>query len=170
VAAIKAGAADFLEKPVPQDVLLTSVRRAIRYDAQLRAAQQDCDAIRARLSRLSPREREILDLILAGCSNKLMAASLGVASKTIEFHRAHLMAKMEAGRAAELIGLMFRWSTAASHEFAAIGRLDGAESDSRQLVAKAISDLGAGLPAVSAALLRRDAGQRSALDRRRQQG
>jgi FixJ family two-component response regulator len=112
VQAVKAGAVDFLEKPIPYELLLRAVRRAIARDAELRAAKRDRDEILARLEQLSPREREILDLVMEGYTNKMTAATLGVAAKTIEFHRANIMTKMKAHSVAELIGCVFRHSPA----------------------------------------------------------
>src|SRR5262249_16681763 len=96
VQAIKGGAADFLEKPVRDDVLVESVRKAVERDAQTSEADGQREEILARLTKLSRREREILDLVCDGHTNKMMASRLGLAAKTVEFHRAKMMAKMQA--------------------------------------------------------------------------
>ncbi len=110
VQAIRGGAVDFLEKPIHHEVLLQSVRRAIARDAQARMAQHERQELLARLATLSRRQQQILDLIVEGRTNKMMAESLGVTAKTIEFHRANIMQKMQATSAAELIRMVFSLS------------------------------------------------------------
>ena len=103
VRAIKAGAADFLSKPVKADVLLPAVRAAIEQGASLREANAEAAALRARLERLTPREREVLDGLAAGKLNKQIAADLGIVEQTVKFHRARVMRHFEASSAAELM-------------------------------------------------------------------
>jgi RNA polymerase sigma factor (sigma-70 family) len=105
VRAMKVGAADFLTKPVDDAVLLESVGAAIersRSESQARATTRD---IRQRLETLTPREREVLPLIVAGRMNKQVAAELGTAEKTVKVHRARVMAKMKARTLPELVRL-----------------------------------------------------------------
>jgi two-component system response regulator FixJ len=108
VQAIQCGAVDFLEKPVRDEVLLQCVRKAIDRDSQTRRADGEREEILARLDKLSARERQILDLVAEGHTNKTMASELGLAAKTIEFHRAKMMAKMQASGVAELIRMVLK--------------------------------------------------------------
>lgn len=103
VRAMKAGAVDFLEKPFDGDVLLHRVEQAIALDADRRKNAARRAGIEARLSRLTPREREVMDLVIQGHPNKRIAAMLSRSEKTIEIHRARVMQKMEAGSLAELV-------------------------------------------------------------------
>lgn len=105
VKAMKAGAVDFLTKPVDREKLLAAVRIAIGKDVNARAARQARDAIASRLAALTPREHEVLAGVVAGKLNKQIAAELGTAEKTIKVHRARVMKKMRAGSVAELVFL-----------------------------------------------------------------
>ena len=102
VRAMKAGAVDFLTKPVKRDTLLDALRRALERDALQRAARDEADRLRARFASLTPREREVFDLIVAGRLNKQIAEELGIAERTVKLQRAQVMAKLGAGSAAEL--------------------------------------------------------------------
>ncbi|MBI1208344.1 MAG: response regulator [Azospirillum sp.] len=105
VDALKAGAMDFIEKPVDPQRLLDSVRQALTRDA---AARQDRIAqgeIRSRLERLTPREREVMDLVVLGHANKVIAARLGISPRTVEIHRARVMEKMAVETLADLVRL-----------------------------------------------------------------
>ena len=103
VRAMKAGATDFLTKPVPSQVLIAAVRRAIDEDAVKRQTQAVTDALRERLDALTPRERQILEALAAGKLNKQIAADLGVVEQTVKFHRARIMERMQAKTTAELM-------------------------------------------------------------------
>jgi two-component system, LuxR family, response regulator FixJ len=103
VRAMKDGAFDFIEKPFNQQDLLEIVQKAIRADAEARTIHEQRVEIEHRISALTAREREVLDRVVKGESNRGMATALGLSEKTIEFHRAKMMEKMRAGSLAELI-------------------------------------------------------------------
>ncbi|WP_198115707.1 response regulator transcription factor [Massilia rhizosphaerae] len=102
VDSLKRGAFDFFEKPFNDNQLMDRVEEALA--ASRKAASSD--AIRARLATLSAREREVLDLILAGNMNKVVADKLGISMRTVEVHRAHIFDKMQVKTAVELAGLL----------------------------------------------------------------
>jgi FixJ family two-component response regulator len=106
VEAMQHGAFDFLQKPFRDQELLDRVQRALARDAENRVRLRHTDKIRERLATLSPREREVLDLVTQGKANKMVAGDLGVSQRTVEIHRAHVMQKMEAGSLAELVRMM----------------------------------------------------------------
>jgi len=95
VRAMKAGAIDFLTKPVDAEALLTAVKRAKVLDAERRRARAEMEAARALVARLSAREREVLSHVVAGRLNKQIAADLGTVEKTIKVHRGRMMQKLE---------------------------------------------------------------------------
>ncbi len=108
VRAIKAGAADFLTKPVQAEALIAAVRSATEQDATGRRARADAEEIRQRVARLTPREREVLAALAAGKLNKQIAAELGVVEQTIKFHRARIMERTRAKTVAELMHIAGR--------------------------------------------------------------
>jgi FixJ family two-component response regulator len=103
VRAMKAGATDFLTKPVPAQALVAAVRTAIERDASARQARAETAALRQRLASLTSREREVLAALAAGKLNKQIAADLGVVEQTVKFHRARIMERMQARTVAELM-------------------------------------------------------------------
>jgi FixJ family two-component response regulator len=106
VRAIKAGAVEFLEKPFGDQVILECIQQAIDRDRKSRRMRSERVEFEERLSRLTPREREVMNLLMEGLANKAIAAQLALARKTIETHRANLMAKMKAASLADLIRRM----------------------------------------------------------------
>jgi two-component system, LuxR family, response regulator FixJ len=106
VEAMQHGAFDFLQKPFRDQDLIDRVQRALERDATIRAQLQATDRIREHLASLTPREREVLDLVTAGKANKVMAGDLGVSQRTIEIHRARVMEKMQARSLAQLVRML----------------------------------------------------------------
>jgi FixJ family two-component response regulator len=108
VQAMKHGASDFLTKPVNDEDLLAAVRVAIEKDRALRREQAELSEFRVRLATLTPREREVLEYVVAGKLNKQIASDLGTVEQTVKVHRAHVMQKMRVQSVAELARLMER--------------------------------------------------------------
>lgn len=103
VKAMKAGALEFLTKPFDDQDLLSAVEHALERDSATRQAQAQLDALRNRYQLLTPREREVMALVVSGLLNKQVAAELGTSEITIKVHRARIMNKMQAGSLAELV-------------------------------------------------------------------
>jgi two-component system response regulator FixJ len=102
VAAMKAGAVDFIEKPFEDEVLVEAIKRAAsRF--QETAPTVDIATLRTRFEDLSEREREVLSAVIAGLPNKTIAYNLGISPRTVEVHRANIMAKMQAKNLPELV-------------------------------------------------------------------
>ena len=108
VKAMKAGAVDFLTKPVNADDLVAAVQRAIDIDLQARRDQTELNEVLQRLGALTPREREVLQHVVAGRLNKQIAAALGTVEKTIKVHRARVMEKMHTRSVVELVRMTQR--------------------------------------------------------------
>ena len=108
VQAMKRGASDFLTKPVNDEDLLAAVRVAIEKHHALRREQAELFEIHARLATLTPREREVLEYVVAGKLNKQIALELGTVEQTVKIHRAHVMQKMRVQSVAELVRLTER--------------------------------------------------------------
>lgn len=106
VGAMQKGAYHFLEKPFSDHVLLDIVARALKADAQTHAERARRFTVAARLERLTPRERDVMDCVVAGKLNKVTADELGVSVKTVEAHRSQLMKKLEVDSTAELVRLL----------------------------------------------------------------
>ena len=103
VRAMKEGAVEFLTKPTRSRDLLAAIRAAIERDRASQRARREADALRERYARLTAREREVMALVVAGRLNKQIAGELATSERTIKFHRAHIMEKMEADSVAELV-------------------------------------------------------------------
>jgi FixJ family two-component response regulator len=103
VRAMKAGATDFLTKPVGEDALLCAIGKALQRSAEAMTRRVETDSLCARMARLTPREKEVLSLLLEGRMNKQVACDLGIAEKTIKVHRARVMEKMEIRTLVELV-------------------------------------------------------------------
>jgi len=108
VQAVKAGAVDFLTKPVAAEALLAAVRAGLAQDAQARAAQAESAHLRQRFASLTAREREVLAGLVAGKLNKQIASDLGIALQTVKFHRTRIMDRVQARTVAELMHLTAR--------------------------------------------------------------
>ena len=108
VRTIKAGAEDFLTKPVSSDELLRAVERAIAHHEVERALKSKLDMVRARIAKLTPRERQVFELVIRGQANKQIANGLGSTERTIKAHRQRVMEKMQVKSLAELVSLAER--------------------------------------------------------------
>lgn len=102
VRAMKAGAVDFLTKPVEREPLFAAIARALELDAAQRAVRGAERELQARFAQLTSREREVFGLVVAGRLNKQIASQLGIAERTVKAQRAQVMAKLGAANAAEL--------------------------------------------------------------------
>jgi two-component system response regulator FixJ len=103
VRAMRAGAVDFLEKPFAREVLLAVVERALEAGERTSAEAHDAQEIGSRIASLTPREREVFELVAAGKQSKLIAYELGVAPRTVEVHRGRMMNKLKARSMQELV-------------------------------------------------------------------
>ncbi|MEW6454819.1 MAG: response regulator [Pseudomonadota bacterium] len=115
VRAMKAGAVDFLTKPVKREDLLTAIARAEERDARVRHDRSELQTIEDKLVKLTPREREVLEHVIDGKLNKQIAAALGTVEKTVKVHRGRMMAKLGIRSVAELVRLAGRAGIAAHH-------------------------------------------------------
>jgi FixJ family two-component response regulator len=114
VRAIKAGADDFLTKPVSSHDLLQAIERAIAHHKVMRGLKSKLDIVRAHVSALTPRERQVFDLVIRGSTNKHAARELGCTERTIKAHRHRVMAKMQVQSLAELVSLAERVGVASA--------------------------------------------------------
>jgi len=106
VEAMQAGAMDFIQKPFRDQDLLDRINQALDKDASNRAALSERNAIRKRLETLTPREREVMDLVVDGKANKVIAGDLNLSQRTVEIHRARVMEKMQATSLAHLVRMV----------------------------------------------------------------
>ena len=108
VSALKAGAADFIEKPTDDQRLLASIREAVAAARQKMKERAELAGIRKRYQELSDRQREVMSLAVQGTANKEIAAKLGISPRTVEHYREHVMERMQAGTFAELVHMAVR--------------------------------------------------------------
>jgi len=106
VGTLKKGAFDFFEKPLNDNELATRIQEAMELDARQRAANATVDSLNARISSLTTREKQIMELVLAGKFNKVIADELNISMRTVEVHRANLFDKMQVKTAVELANLL----------------------------------------------------------------
>ena len=106
VEAMQAGAVDFIQKPFRDQDLLDRINQALEKDAGSRRMLAERNMIRKRLESLTPREKEVLDLVVAGKANKVIAGDLNLSQRTVEIHRARVMEKMEAHSLAHLVRMV----------------------------------------------------------------
>lgn len=108
VRTVKSGAFDFIEKPFNDQVLLDRIQQALEKDAEQRIHQAEHDEISRRINKLTPREKEVMDMVVGGNPNKIIASELGISCRTVEIHRGRVMEKMQANSLSDLmrIGLM----------------------------------------------------------------
>lgn len=106
VEAMQHGAVDFIQKPFRDQDLIDRINQALEKDRDNRAGLRERDAIRRRMQQLTPREREVLDLVTQGKANKVIAGDLNVSQRTVEIHRARVMEKMGASSLAHLVRMV----------------------------------------------------------------
>jgi FixJ family two-component response regulator len=108
VRAMRAGAIEFLTKPYRRADLLKAIALAIERDCAGHQRRREADAVRVHYGRLTARERQVMALVVAGWLNKQIAGELGTTERTVKFHRAHVMTKMEAASVADLVRMAGR--------------------------------------------------------------
>lgn len=122
VRAIKRGAVDFLTKPFSDTDLMAAIHTAIAQDRQQRSLRAELDLLRRRYDRLTPREREVLPLVVSGLLNKQAAAELGISEVMLQIHRRNVMQKMAAASLADLVRIAERLEIPVTHSRRAGGR------------------------------------------------
>jgi len=105
VRALQRGAFDLLEKPYGEHHLIATLEQALAIDADRRSRARERAAFLGKLGRLTPREREVMAMVVTGKANKVVALELGISEKTVETHRARVMDKLAVGSLAELVRL-----------------------------------------------------------------
>jgi len=103
VQALHSGAFDFLTKPIDNEKLVERVREALRRAAEAKSNLESLEEVRSRYEELTPREREVMQLVAEGLANKVIANRLSISERTVEVHRAHVMRKMKAESLADLV-------------------------------------------------------------------
>jgi two-component system, LuxR family, response regulator FixJ len=103
VKAMQAGAINFIEKPIREEALLESLRRALQQGERLHKEREYVGRVRALIDRLTPREREVLRMLVAGKANKVIAAELGISERTVEIHRQRVRKKLEARSLSQMV-------------------------------------------------------------------
>jgi FixJ family two-component response regulator len=103
ISAMKAGAFDFIEKPLREDALLESIERALHWNDRAYEERLERATLQARVASLTPREREVFELVAMGEPNKVIARHLGISFRTVELHRAHIIEKLQARSLSDLI-------------------------------------------------------------------
>jgi len=107
-ASFKAGALDFVEKPIDDEALLATIRTALERDSRVRAESAESAQMAERMARLTPREREVLDLVAEGRHNREIAAALDISPRTVEVYKSRLMEKLQVRRLPDLVRLVMR--------------------------------------------------------------
>jgi FixJ family two-component response regulator len=105
---VQSGAVDFLQKPVSDQLLLDRIQQALRLNVENRRKFNECHELRSRYDTLTTREREVMQGVIAGKLNKIIADELSVSTRTVEIHRAHVMEKMQAGSLSALVTMSNR--------------------------------------------------------------
>jgi two-component system response regulator FixJ len=103
IAAMKSGAFDFIEKPLREDTLLESVERALHWNDKAYEERLERATLQGRAALMTPREREVFELVAAGEPNKIIASRLGISFRTVELHRTHIIEKLKARSLSDLI-------------------------------------------------------------------
>ena len=119
VTAMKSGAVDFLQKPFRDQDLIDRIHKALDRDGDARKGRAEREEIRARLALLTPREREVMERVVRGQANKVIAMDLGVSQRTVELHRARVMKKLRLRSVAELVHAIERIGGVAASDNAA---------------------------------------------------
>ncbi len=109
IRAMKSGAFDFIEKPFNDQLLLERIQEAIAHHSQMRRQTDRHREIANRVAQLTPREKEVMNAVVQGRSNKRIAGDLAISLKTVEAHRAHVMRKMEANTLSRLVAMVIEW-------------------------------------------------------------
>jgi FixJ family two-component response regulator len=128
VHAIKTGAEDFLTKPVAKDQLLEAIERALARHRTLRAEHDRLNSLRSLVGKLTPRERQVFELVVRGKMNKQIAFELGATERTIKAHRQKVMEKVGAQSLAELVSVAERLGLLAAQEDAGATKTGGGQS------------------------------------------
>jgi RNA polymerase sigma factor (sigma-70 family) len=116
VDAMREGAVDFILKPFDQQHFVNRVREALRSDARFRQQHATRENLRSRINSLTPREREVMDLVVEGKLTKQIALELGISAKTVEVHRSHVTKKMHVDSVAQLVRLVLEFAEASHRE------------------------------------------------------